>query len=337
MALHQSLDQKRMDAPPPANTGYSSGARGLTGLPLWAHAWAWGGILAVVLLLLGASHSYDGRNVWRDWTEAKELRRPAYAERICPDDLLRTRANSWSNLTYVLVGCYAIALGCHDLRRKPSAGDGYLIHTPPMSILFGATCCYLGFGSGFFHASLTRWGQQLDVAAMYAPLLACIAINLGRWIPVVKTPGRPEGSPTWPILIGMVLVTSFLLYQYKWSMRSEVVLPTLILTVGVFALLDRLRPRHKLALRWLGWSTVALVAARVCWQLDVAGKFSGPDVWLQGHAVWHLLTGLSLACIYLYYRSEVNLNPTEAPLLPEKNLQRTIPTPERRLRRRLIL
>ena len=136
-------------------------------------------MLAVGLLLIGASHSYDGRNVWRDWTEAKELRRPAYAERIYPDDLLRTRANSWSNLTYVLVGFYAIALGCHDLRRKRSAEDGYLIHTPPMSILFGVTCCYLGFGSGLFHASLTRWGQQLDVAAMYAPLLACIAINLG--------------------------------------------------------------------------------------------------------------------------------------------------------------
>jgi hypothetical protein len=88
-----------MDAPPPANTGASSGARGLFGLPLWVHAWAWGGILAVVLLLLGATHAYDGRNVWRDWTEAKALRRPVYAEQIYPDDLLRTRANSWSNLT----------------------------------------------------------------------------------------------------------------------------------------------------------------------------------------------------------------------------------------------
>ncbi len=283
-------------------------------------------MLAVVLLLLGASHAYDGRNVWRDWTEAKELRRPAYAERIYPDDLLRTRANSWSNLIYVLVGFYAIALGCHDLRRKHSAEDGYLIHTPPMSILFGVTCCYLGFGSGLFHASLTRWGQQLDVAAMYAPLLAGIAINLGRWIPVVKTPGRPEGFPTWPILTGLVLIASFLLYQYKWSMSSGVVLPTLILTVAAFALLDRFRPRNKLVLRWLGVSTLVLVAARICWQLDVAGKFSGPDAWLQGHAIWHLLTGLSLACMYLYYRSEVNLNRAEAPFLPGKNLQRAIPT-----------
>jgi hypothetical protein len=51
-------------------------------------------------------------------------------------------------------------------------------------------------------------------------------------------------------------------------------------------------------------SLAALVAARICWVMDVAGKFSGPDTWLQGHAVWHLLTALSLAAIYLYYRSE---------------------------------
>jgi len=325
MAIQHLHDRNRMNVPTPANAGSSFDARGLAGLPLWVHTCAWGGILALVLLLIGASHSCDGRNVWRDWTEAKELRRSAYAERIYPEDLLRTRANSWSNLTYVLVGFYAIALGCHDLRRKHSAEDGYLIHTPPMSILFGVTCCSLGFGSGLFHASLTRWGQQLDVAAMYAPLVVLIAINLGRWIPVVKTPGLPKGFPTWPILTGLVLVTSFLLYQYKWSMSSGVVLPTLILTVGAFALLDRFRPRQKLVLRWLGLSTLALVAARICWQLDVAGKFSGPDAWLQGHAIWHLLTGLSLACMYLFYRSEVNLNRLEKPLFPEKNLQRTIP------------
>jgi hypothetical protein len=50
------------------------------------------------------------------------------------------------------------------------------------------------------------------------------------------------------------------------------------------------------------------MAARICWLLDVAGKFSGPDAWLQGHAVWHLLAGLSLASMYLFYRSEVSLD-----------------------------
>jgi hypothetical protein len=258
--------------------------------------------------LLGLSHHYHGQDVWRGWRESAELRHPGYAERIDLDAVFRTQANTWSNLAYVLVGLYAFALGCPDRRRSPAVEAGYLIKTPAMSILFGLTCCYLGIGSGLFHASLTRAGQQLDVAAMYSPLVVIIALNLGRWVPRVRTHEGREGIPTWPVLAGLVLVTCFLLYHYKWSMRSSVVLPTLILIVGGFALLERFRSHCKLAYRWLVLATAALIAARICWKLDVAKKFSGPDTWLQGHVLWHLLTALSLASMYLFYRSEVKLD-----------------------------
>jgi hypothetical protein len=105
-------------------------------------------------------------------------------------------------------------------------------------------------------------------------------------------------------LAGLVLVASVLLYQYKWSMRSGVVLPSLILSVAALALLDRFQSRWRFKVRWLAGSTFALMGAVACRQLDVAGRFSGPDAWLQGHALWHLLTSLSLGCMYLYHRSE---------------------------------
>ena len=260
-------------------------------------------MLSLVLLLIVIFHYFDGQNVWRGWGEARELRQPGYAERIYPEDVLRTRANSWSNLAYVLVGFYAFALAHHDWRRKPSLAESYLAGTPPMSVLFGTMCCYLGFGSGFFHASLTRWGQQLDVAAMYAPILALIAINLGGWMPRVKLRGRSNAFPTWRILAVMVLVTSFLLYEYKWSMSSSKVLPTFILTISILAVADQFQRRRQQAVRWLTLGLGALISARVCWELDVAGKFSGPDAWLQGHSLWHLLTALSLASIYLFHRT----------------------------------
>jgi predicted membrane channel-forming protein YqfA (hemolysin III family) len=93
-------------------------------------------------------------------------------------------------------------------------------------------------------------------------------------------------------------------------MSSLVVLCTLIATVGLFAALDRFQASRKLDVRWVGWSCAALVAAVICRQLDVAGRFTGPDAWLQGHALWHLLTSLSLACMYFYYRSEVTAHLT---------------------------
>ena len=286
--------------------------------PKWIHAYVWCGILALVLLLVGVSHYYDGRNVWGGWVEARELRSPGYAERIYPADFLRTRANSWLNLAYVLVGFYALGLAFHDRRRNPASAGGYLVGTPPMSILFGVACCYLGFGSGLFHASLTRWGQQLDVAAMYAPLLALVAINLAGWIPRVEIPGSQRGFPTWPILVAAVLVASFLLYHYKWSMSSVKVLSTLILSVTVLSLLEEFVRRRRKTFWWLILSAATLLGARACWELDVAKKFSGPDACLQGHAVWHLLSALSLACMYFYYRAEVNSNRSATSIEPRQ-------------------
>jgi hypothetical protein len=253
------------------------------------------------------------RNVWDGWRESSELRHPAYAERVDINEVFRTQANTWSNLAYVLVGLYGIAIGCHDLRRKRPAEGNYLTSTPAMTVLFGVTCCYLGFGSGLFHASLTRWGQQLDVAAMYSVLTVFIAISVGRWIPRLKTDGGGGSLPTWPVLVGLMLVASFLLCIYKWTMRSGVVMRYLIFAVAFLAFLDRFQRRRKLSILWLFLSTAALVLARVCWQLDVAGKFSGPDAWLQGHALWHVLTALSLASMYLYYRLDMNDPPIEDP------------------------
>lgn len=279
-------------------------SRGLIGVPIWVHTLAWGGVLALVLLVIGVCHDYQGRDVWSGWAESVELQHPAYAERVHLDEVLRTRSDTWSNLAYVLVGFYALALGWHDHRRQAPCNAGYVIHAPAMSIIFGFACCFLGFGSGLFHASLTRWGQQLDVAAMYSPLVVFIAINVGRWVPRLNTGGGRAGVPTWPILAGLALVTSFLLYEYKWSMRSSVVLPTLILIVAAFAVLDRFQRRSKLSVLLMILSLAALVAARICWVMDVKGTFSGPDRWFQGHAVWHVLTALSLATIYLYDRTE---------------------------------
>jgi predicted membrane channel-forming protein YqfA (hemolysin III family) len=140
---------------------------------------------------------------------------------------------------------------------------------------------------------------------MYAPLLALIAMNLGRWFPRVQVPAGRVGRnvPSWPLLTGLAVLASFLLYRYKWSMSSGVVLPVLILAVGGFAVLDLFRADGRRALRWFALAGVALALAVVCRQIDVAGRFSGPDSWLQGHAFWHLLTSGSLGCMYLHQRA----------------------------------
>jgi predicted membrane channel-forming protein YqfA (hemolysin III family) len=290
-------------------------------LPIRAHVIVWATLFALILLLAASVRFYDGHRVWDGWRESAGLRNSEYAERIYPDNLFRTQANTWSNLAYVAVGFYAFAFGWRDLRRPHPPGAGYLVRTPAMSFLvrtpamsflFGAGCCWLGVSSGFFHASLTRFGQQLDVASMYGPLLALVAISFGRRLPRVKLGKDRNGVATWPWLVGIVLLTSVVLFYFKWSMSSRVVLNALCGLVGACALLDRYWPPRNLNLGWLGWAIVALVVGTSCRQIDVAGRFTGPDAWLQGHAFWHLFTATSLGCMYLYYRSETDSIPANA-------------------------
>ncbi len=278
-------------------------------VPPRIHLFAWGGLLALVLPLAWVSEQCQGRNVWQNWTESHELRKPSYTEAIHAADLFRTQANTWSNLAYVLVGLYCIGLGIHDRRHVPTTRRNYVLDTPAMSILMGVTCCYLGIGSGLFHASLTRWGQQLDVGAMYAPLLACIAINLGRYLPREWRLSENVHLPVWVLLAASVVLIAALLYHYKWSMSSSQVLPLHILTVVAFAVADciplpRGLHRSRLHKRWLLVAFVSLALAITFRQLDVAGRLGTPDTFLQGHALWHLLTAASLGAMYLYYRSE---------------------------------
>ena len=89
-------------------------------------------------------------------------------------------------------------------------------------------------------------------------------------------------------------------------MSSTTVLGTLIATVTLSCVLDQLRRDPKLDERWLIASFAALAIGVACRQLDIAGRFSGPDAWMQGHALWHVLTSLSLACMVFYFRSETH-------------------------------
>ena len=80
---------------------------------------------------------------------------------------------------------------------------------------------------------------------MYAPLLALIAISVGAWFPQVSLRAGQRHFPTWPILAGLVVFGSYLLYRYKWSMNSMEVLTVLILFSAY--LFYRTEPRRKIS------------------------------------------------------------------------------------------
>ena len=279
-------------------------------MPRAVHAFAWGGTLLAAIAVLLAAAAAEGRGPWEEWDEGRELRRPGYAERVWPDRPIRTRANTFSNLAYMTVGLYACGLALSDRRRARLAGPdasagNVVVATPALSALFGVSCLWLGFSSGLFHASLTRAGQRLDVAAMYPPLLSLLAIAAARALPARIGRRFGAGVPMWGVLAAAVVVAEIALWRWKWSMSATTVLSTLIAAMAGVTVAEHLRWPGRFRSAWLGWGACLLAAGIACRQSDVARSFPvGPESWLQGHALWHVLTAAALATLYLHERSE---------------------------------
>ena len=279
-------------------------------MPRAVHAFAWGGTLLAAIAVLLAAAAVEGTGPWEGWDEGRELRRPGYAERVWPDRPIRTRANTFSNLAYVTVGLYACGLALADRRRARLAGPdappvNIVVATPALSALFGLSCLWLGFSSGLFHASLTRAGQRLDVAAMYPPLLSLLAIAAARALPPRIGRRFGAGVPTWGVLAAVIVVAEIALWRWKWSMSATTVLSTLIAAMAGVTVAEHLRWPGRFRSAWLGWGACLLAAGIACRQSDVARSFPvGPESWLQGHALWHLLTAAALGTLYLHERSE---------------------------------
>ncbi|MDP2041891.1 MAG: hypothetical protein Q8S14_14615 [Algoriphagus sp.] len=273
-------------------------------LPRWVHGIGLGGTALVFLLSLLVFAVFREVPVWADWVPADEFLHPEYAERMYPDSVFRTRMNTWSNLVYICFGFYAIALAIYDWKRKLPLTRGYLTFAPVQTFLFGLSGIYLGLGSGFFHASLTRYGQQCDVGAMYATLICLVALAIGSWLPRMRVPKTHQILATWPVLALLVIFGSLYFTYYKWDYSFGKISGYLSGVLILFAGVSAITPGKYLQIRWFVGGVVAIVLGSRIRDLDIAGQFSGPDSLLQGHAVWHVITCLMYVCLFLYFRSE---------------------------------
>ena len=277
----------------------------------------WSAVTALTMLLLAAALAFDGKEPWtwlesygnasrigpvENWVNGKPPT-THYSERIYWDDFFRTRANTWSNITFLIVGFYALSFGWRDLQTNRSPLDGYLARTPLLSFLFGFGCVALGFGSSLYHASLTRLGQQLDVTTMWMPLIGLIAIYLGRWVPRIRLGRGGKLEMAWITTI-LFFVFTILFYHYLWEWSAKRILLSLIGIVAAFGIVDLFWRSRRMQVRWMFLAGFFLAPAFLCRQLDSAGRFSGPDDWWQGHALWHVFAALCLFSMYVYLRSE---------------------------------
>ena len=194
-------------------------------------------------------------------------------------------ANTWSSLAFVVVAIIVIA---RWLKARHIASQ------PAYPILLAMTLLVVGFGSAFFHSTLSFRGQFVDVLGMY--LIATFALLYG----IDRLAGLGNRR-----LIGAYVATNTILAAILYWMpvlRRAVFGLLMIAVIGVEAAIARRGQQRSTAKLKIAIALLGIGFA--VWMIDYTRILCRPESWMQGHAVWHVLGALAAWYLYLYYRDQ---------------------------------
>ena len=222
-----------------------------------------------------------------------------YCEAIGPG-VAAQPANSWSNLGFTVIGLLVLV----DARRR-RRGTSRIAGDDRYVVLYGAVGIFLGLGSFAFHGSLRAWGGYVDVQSMHAFLAFILAYDLAR---------IHDRAWSWflgwfvALLAGFSAAIAWVPPEHGKTLFAFFVLVAL----GVEAAVSypALRPWSPIQIDarrmpWFWAGVGSFAAAYVIWNLSRTGAaWCDPLSLFQGHAVWHLLSAVSVGCFYRYLRDE---------------------------------
>ncbi|QJD78785.1 ceramidase domain-containing protein [Spirosoma rhododendri] len=260
-------------------------------------------LFRALLLTLGMGVVWGLLDWWLSGTiwQPMEISRSAKIVEYCEFNhihrFFHQPSNTYSNLAYVFFGAFILLLANADSSRSGNARLNRLERFPALSVLVGGCFVYLGVGSAFFHASLTTIGQRVDMNATYGLMLSLISVAVYHIFHTVRL--NPRRQLIW-VLIVLVVIAYFWLLAPR--LPSSRLLPALIVALTLGMLINYVQFRRQRSL-WLVLASVALtfIAIKIR-TMDVQKINCDPYSILQGHAIWHLLTGLSSFCAYLFFR-----------------------------------
>jgi dihydroceramidase len=200
-------------------------------------------------------------------------------------------SDTWSNAAFIILGVLVIATAAAD--RKKSAD---FKNFAPYGLFYGLLMIVVGLGSMYYHAKLNFLGQFLDNFGMYLIISAIFFYRIKNFIKI-----KP-----WLVLLYYALTNIFLgiiQYIYPETRRYLFALGIILVLITEYQIH---KTRQILGNKNLLFSAIGLfISGFAIWIADITKAFCLPDSLLQGHALWHILTALSAALIFLFYRSEV--------------------------------
>jgi hypothetical protein len=209
--------------------------------------------------------------------------------------------NTWSNLYAIFSGAYLAWWMWKD--RKLGGASNVMKSKWWMGDVYLFCVIFLGLGSMWLHASMSKWVSWFDNFSMYAFTGFLVFYTLDRWLSKL---GKSVEVRTRYFWIGYPLTASgFTLIGALTGLPSEILIGTLI---GIYLWLE-----HQAgfiwdtAPKWFWLAGLGSFGAAAAFRSasQTGGPMCWPDSVFQAHGLlWHTLSGLMALFLYFYWRRD---------------------------------
>ena len=237
--------------------------------------------------------------IWASFDLAKAGLTDEYCELNRMEKAVRQPVNAWSNLFYTFLGIWALGWAWIDFQEKKAANP--MRRFPALTMWVGLMLVGLGFGSFFFHASLTRLGQHFDMGFTYGLTLS-LGVGAAYRLVVMKA-GRETKMLRWAFFALAVVLAGTMAFL-KWKVNGKIALPAMMLSGISLAILVYFQNRANFSGKLIGLAVFSTIVSAVFRSLDLAKVGCNSEGLYQSHAIWHFTTGLAAFLFLAFLREE---------------------------------
>jgi hypothetical protein len=212
-------------------------------------------------------------------------------------NLLRERANSISDFSFLAVGFYMLirSIEC----QKQSRAKNTILST-----INGLANCGHAMGSWLNHACRCQLGHRLDLTGMWLVVAFISLYSLTRHA-YIRT---YVFTFIFLIIAYLLWAISDIYYPESYENREKILTAALV-TIFILSECFQMNSKSikKSQIKLLGLGAITLVVGTVCGHLDASKIVCWPHSWFQLHAVWHVCAACSVLFAYEYFRCDNSL------------------------------